>query len=64
MRVAGESETSATVEINKQQENLKGYKIGAYNYEREKIGVECGGINYNFDEVENATFTDELQSHR
>lgn len=47
-----------SVTINDQQKN-KGYKQGKYNYETKTFAWEVG-INYNFDDITNAVFTDTL----
>lgn len=48
----------SSVTINTQQKD-KGYKTGSYNYEDKEFNWSVG-INYNFDTITNAIFTDEL----
>ncbi|MGG0670455.1 SpaA isopeptide-forming pilin-related protein [Lederbergia citrisecunda] len=52
------NDITSTVDINNQQKG-KGYKTGNYNYEHKKFEWSVG-INYNFDEITNAIFTDTL----
>jgi len=49
---------SNAVVINDQQKN-RGYKEGKYNYQTKKFEWEVG-INYNFDDISSAVFTDTL----